>query len=217
MGITINARVADIYHGDAVHDFAAAHAWGLRAVIHKATQGAWVADPLYTGRRKAALAAGLLWGAYHFNTGQPIAAQCKQFLSHAEPDAATLVALDFEDNSASNMSLAQALQFLETIDAAVGRPCALYTGNRLKETITHASADQRKVLGARKLWLCEYGPVPRMTDANGTPLPWGAPYLWQYTDGSVGPTPHGVPGLQPHLDLNHYAGTDEELAATWSK
>jgi hypothetical protein len=58
--------VIDIYHGDAVQDFARVKAAGIIGVIHKASQGGAVVDRAYASRRKLALAAGLKWGAYHF-------------------------------------------------------------------------------------------------------------------------------------------------------
>lgn len=36
----INPKVIDLYHGDVVTSFEAAHAAGIRGVIHKATEGA---------------------------------------------------------------------------------------------------------------------------------------------------------------------------------
>ena len=95
--VRINPKVVDLYHGDGVTDFAAAYAFGIRGIIHKATQGTDIADPAYAARRKLAADAGLLWGAYHFNSGDDPALQAKHFLSVAEPDATTLLALDFED------------------------------------------------------------------------------------------------------------------------
>jgi lysozyme len=212
----LNPKVVDIYHGDAVTDFSKAHAFGIRGVIHKATQGVGITDPLYAPRRKAAADAGMLWGAYHFNTGESVAAQVKHFLAVAEPDVATLMALDLEDNRASNMSLAQARGFLEAVDAAIGRPAALYSGNRIKELIAHADAETRAFFGRHKLWLCQYAPAPKLTDFTGEPLPWAMYFLWQYTGDGSGPTPHDVPGIQRKMDINHYDGTDDELKAEWA-
>jgi GH25 family lysozyme M1 (1,4-beta-N-acetylmuramidase) len=218
----INPKVIDIYHLDANDarggdgaDFAKARAFGIRGVIHKATQGVGITDRLYAPRRKTAVDAGMLWGAYHFNTGESVAAQVKHFLAAAEPDAGTLMALDFEDG-ASNMSLAQARAFLEAIDAAIGRPAALYSGNRIKEQIAHADAETRAFFGKHKLWLCQYGPAPKLVDCNGEPLPWAKYFLWQYTGDGSGPTPHDVPGIGRRMDVNHYGGTDDELKAEWT-
>jgi lysozyme len=220
------ARVVDIYHGDVM--FAEAHrtdpigdylalgqagVWGL---IHKATQGVGVNDPAYAGRIRSARLGNLLTGAYHFNTGDTVQGQINHFFDAAHPDAQTLMALDFEDNRASQMTLAQAVQFLQLGDEKLGRPLWLYSGNRIKELIGNSSAEIRAVFSKRKLWLCEYGPAARMTDSLGHHLPWAQPSLWQFTGDGIGPLPHALPGiLTKGIDINTYAGTKEQLAADW--
>lgn len=199
--------VVDLYHGDPVKDFTAAYASGIRGIIHKATQGAGVADPLYAVRRQAAKDTGMLWGAYHFNTGDTVQAQVQHFLDVAEPDANTFMALDFEDNTHGNMTIDQARQFLELLDQSLGRPAAIYSGNRIKET----QPDADPFFGSHKLWLCEYGPVARL------PASWDKYFLWQFTGDGIGPQPHTVPGIQVNgLDINTFDGTPEELAAQWA-
>jgi len=192
--------VIDIYHGNVVHDFAALKASGVQGVIHKCTQGANYADPLYAARRKVAADAGLLWGAYTFNTGEPVAAQLEEFFSHAEPDAKTLMALDFEDNPHSEMSLDQARQFLELADVKLGRKLVIYSGNRAKDLL---GGQVDTFLGSHRLWLPQYGPVARV-QASWTAPPW----LWQYSE-------HGrLPGTDGDIDLNSYQGSN--LALEWA-
>jgi lysozyme len=220
------ARVVDIYHGDIlfsdVHrtdpigDFAALAQAGIYGLIHKATQGAGSTDPAYRARRTNARLGGLLTGAYHFNTGDTIPGQVNHFFDAVQPDASTLMALDFEDNRASQMTLAQAVQFLQLADEKLGRPLWVYSGNRIKELIGNASAEVRAVFAKRKFWLCEYGPVARMTDALGHPLPWAVPTLWQFTGDGIGPAPHTLPGIiTKGIDINCYAGTRDQLKADW--
>lgn len=192
-------NVIDIYHGNVVHDFAALKAAGIVGVIHKCTQGAGYVDKAYPVRRKQALAAGLLWGAYTFNTGENVAAQVKEFLSHAEPDAHTLLALDFEDNPKSNMTLSQARQFLTLADAQLGRKLVLYSGNRVKDLLG-GQADA--FLGSHRLWLAQYGPKAVVQRS------WKAPWLWQYSERGK------LPGTDGAVDLDFYAG--KQLAAEWA-
>jgi lysozyme len=191
--------VIDLYHGDIVTDFAALKAAGIVGVIHKCTQGAGYADPAYSPRRKMATDAGLLWGAYSFNTGETIAAQIAEFFSHAEPDANTLMALDFEDNPHSQMSLAQARQFLQVADARLGRKLLLYSGNRAKDLL---GGQVDAFLGGHRLWLPQYGPVAK------TQASWKAPWLWQYSETG------NLPGVNGAVDLNQYSGSN--LAAEWT-
>ena len=66
-------------------DFAAVAAFGVKGIIHKASQGVSIRDKKYGERRRDAVAAGLLWGAYHFATGDDADAQVKWFLECAQP------------------------------------------------------------------------------------------------------------------------------------
>ncbi len=194
-------NVIDIYHGNVVHDFAALKAAGILGVIHKATQGAKYVDPLYATRRKAAADAGLLWGAYCFNTAEPVAAQIDAFFSHAEPDANTLMALDFEDNPHSPMTLTQARDFLTRGDAKLGRKLVLYSGNRAKDLL---GSKIDAFLGSHRLWLPQYGPAAKVQKS------WSKQWLWQYSETGR------LPGTDGALDFNFYSGTPEQLKAEWA-
>lgn len=214
---TFTPMVVDISHHNPVSSFSMAHLSGILGVIHKATQGTGNTDPRYASRRPAAIGAGMLWGAYHFNSGQAIPTQVQHFLDAAKPDKDTLMALDFEDNRASQMSLDQARDFLDRLDKALGRKAWIYSGNRIKETIVHADAETRAFFGAHRFWLCQYGPVAKMVDANGHPLPWTKYDLWQYTGDGVGSLPHSVNGIPVNgLDLNRFDGKPEDLTKIWA-
>lgn len=194
-------NVLDIYHGNIIHDFAVLKAAGIVGVIHKCSQGAGIADPLYASRRKAATAAGLLWGAYSFDTGEPVAAQINEFFSHADPDPNTLMALDFEDNPHSQMSLQGCRDFLEQADAKFGRKLVLYSGNRIKDLL---GGQIDTFLGSHRLWLAQYGPVARVQAS------WTKQWLWQYAE--VG----RLPGTDGALDFDFYDGTADQLKMEWA-
>jgi lysozyme len=219
-------RVVDIYHGDVlasdvhggdpVRDFRTLGGQGIWGVIHKATQGVGVADKTYAPRMRCARAAGLLTGAYHFNTGDSIPGQVSHFFDVAQPDAQTMMALDFEDNRLSQMSLAQAVQFLQLADEKLGRPLWVYSGNRIKSLIVNQSAEIRQTFAKRHFWLCEYGPTVRMVDDNHHQLPWIQPTLWQFTGDGIGPQPHALAGIiTKGIDINSYAGTIDQLRHDW--
>ena len=194
-------NVIDIYHGNVIHDFYSLKAAGVVGVIHKATQGAYYADPMYEARRKAATDAGLLWGAYAFNTGQDVGVQVGAFLAHAQPDAQTLVALDFEDNPATNMTLDQAREWLNRCADALGRKPVLYSGNRVKDLL----GDNRdEFFGSHRLWLAQYGPVAKVQPS------WAKQWLWQYSETGR------LPGTDGAIDLNFHDGAPGDLAAEWA-
>ncbi len=91
---TLPARVVDMHHPITVQSWAKAANSGLWGVIHKATTGAsgkGSFDPKYKSRRKGAMAAGLLWGAYHYGTKAKVSDQVENFLRVARPNDETLV------------------------------------------------------------------------------------------------------------------------------
>lgn len=205
-------RVVDISHHNTVKDLGATAKAGIWGVIHKASQGRAYADPDYAARRTMAAAAGLLWGAYHFNTGDPVPAQVENFLNHAKPDDKTLLVLDYEDNRPSNMTIAQAVEFLRLIEQGAGRRAAIYSGNRLKETIGLLNKADQAYVVSHRLWLCQYGQKPRC------PSGFTSFWLWQYTGDGVGPEPHNVPGIAAGnggIDLNVFRGSREQLVSSW--
>lgn len=232
--MTSRIMFVDIYHGDTVVNITRARAFPLYGIIHKATQGAGYHDPLYATRRtmwkglpsitwhapdgKTQIDIPPLWGAYAFNTGESVRDQVANFLKYAQIDRWTLGAIDFEDHKQSEMSLAQLIEWTQRFADATGQLAKVYSGNRIKELITHATSDQRDWLARHDLWLCEYGSVARLTDVNGHPLPWEKYWAWQRDADGFGPDPHNVPGLAPDgIDQNAFDGTPEDLMETWVK
>ncbi len=203
--------VVDIYHGDGVVSFNEAYAAGLRGVIHKATTGASGADDAYARRRPLATRAGLLWGAYHWGTAAPVNDQVDNFLRVADPDSNTLVALDFERTAGDQMTIEGAREFLGLISQKLGRNAVLYSGNVVKSDL---GLKRDAFFAGHRLWLAQYGPEPI------TQRTWSSYWLWQYTDGNVGPGRKTVPGIpgnrQNFLDCDHFPGTVEELRAQWA-
>jgi lysozyme len=210
MSEPINFLVIDLSHHDPADNYAKVKAAGIVGVIYKATQGTGFQDPTYEKQRTAALKAGLKWGAYHFGDGSDVKLQVANFLGFAQIDPETLFCLDFEPNSSSQMSLAQAKDFITQIENGLSRTteCVLYSGNQIKEQL-----GSRKDVwwGARRLWLAQYGTSP-VVQAS-----WKTYWLWQYTDGTTGPKPHTVAGCDSGgVDCNSYVGTPEQLAAEWA-
>src|SRR5882672_4847766 len=104
--------VVDVSHWNTITDWTALASAGIGGVIHKVTEGTTYVDPTYAPRRQQALAAGLVWGGYHFlRPGDPVA-QANFFLANAKPDSHMLLAADHEDSGVSpdNLKL-----FLRTI------------------------------------------------------------------------------------------------------
>lgn len=203
-------RVTDISHHNTVRDLRAAAAAGIWGVIHKATQGTRYRDPTYVQRRQAVLDAGMLWGAYHFGDNSDPIAQVSNFLDYAKPAPDTLMCLDYEDHpSGRTMRPQQMVAFLREIERRTGQKAVLYSGNVIKENMLRLSAADQEYVASHLLWLCQYGPQPKL------PPRFTQSFLWQYTDGKVGPQPHTLAGITGEVDLNLFNGTREELAALW--
>lgn len=204
--------VVDISHYNTNVDFVKLKAAGILGVIHKASQGVGTCDPTYDEHRIGAVKAGLLWGAYHFGTGNDGVEQAVNFLEaiHADVGATinTLLALDFEPNPhGPSMTLEQARSFVAHVQGITGRWPGFYSGHYIKEVLGN---NYDLVLSNCWLWLAQYGPTAVL------PHNWPAWTLWQYTDGAIGPEPHEIPGVG-RFDRSLFNGTADELRAFWGK
>ena len=201
-------ELIDLSHDDATVDFNAAARAGIVGVIHKATEGVGDVDPLYATRAPLARNAGLLWGAYHFGTGHHDGGdQADFFLSTVGSSPETLLALDFEENpSGLSMSLEQAREFVTRVHDRTGRWPGLYAGHYLREQLGDGP---ESVLTNCWLWFAEYAATP-----SRMPPQWPSWTLWQYTDGTSGPTAHPAAGLEP-CDRDQFNGELAGLRQLW--
>jgi lysozyme len=212
--------VADMYHGNSVN-LTLLKQSSVIGIIHKCSQGVGARDQKYTARKEAAEAMGFLWGAYDFATGDDPVRTAKVFLTWAAPGPQTLLCLDYEDNSRSQMSADQAYAFLDTIMQATGRAPVIYGGNRLREHIPSQQAKWVDMAKHVRLWQCRYiglqpGDNTELFHAIKPVPPWTSNWLIQYTGDGSGPRPHQVPGVENGADLNAFAGTNDELRAQWA-
>ena len=201
----INRVAIDIYALSQVHDWAAIKAAGVQLVIHKASEGETWRDGAYAARRQEATAHGLLWAAYHFGNGRPVETQVKNFLEAAKIDDATRPILDWEQSS---MTPAMAREFLQRVGDATGQLPVLYSYSSFLAGQLGPKADP--VLGHYPLWIAAYADRQPVLQAS-----WSSFLLWQYTDGSAGPGPHTVPGVDGGLDCNHSPLSADEFRAAW--
>ncbi|MEI6201941.1 MAG: glycoside hydrolase family 25 protein [Enhydrobacter sp.] len=219
--------VIDISRGVNVSDFRRVKQSGILAIIHKASEGGDYADTACAARRPAAEAAGLLWGTYHYGTGQSSGAQqAAFFLANSRPGPKTLLALDLEaneNNPSNSMRLDQAEAFVRAVAEATGRLPVVYvhptwangdplpnSGLSLGARITPAS-----ILARCPLWVADYHDSPEL------PLAWADRgwKLWQYAaDESPSRPAYGattiVAGVS-HYDRNLFAGDANALHQFW--
>jgi lysozyme len=203
----VKPLVVDLSHWDTADDYNAVADSGIVGVIFKATEGQSYTDNTYVQQQHAAKYAGLLWGAYHFADSSDVRGQADNFLRFACPDPDELFCLDWEDNGGDTMSADDAKTWITMVETALDRPgeCVIYSGNTAKELIDGDDA----FFGSRRLWLCQYVTSPSVQES------WDTYWLWQYTDGASGPTPHTVDGIGA-CDINSYPGTASQLAGEWA-
>jgi lysozyme len=223
--------VIDLSHSTTVFDFSMARdRSNIMGVLHKASEGGDWRDPLYADRRSRAVAAGLLWGAYHFGTHQYSGAdQAQAFLAAAQPTSDTLVALDLELNEripANSMTIDQAEAFVTVIRSATGRFPLLYTHptwadgkpiGRSGRSLGGAIGPQ-SILAQCDLWLADYRSQPQLPSA------WAIKgwRFWQYAGesgkavGSTDSPARSVSGVD-RCDRNLFAGDAGELLRYWNQ
>jgi lysozyme len=196
--------VIDLSHFNEVTSFPAIKSAGIVGVIHKATQGTDDIDPTYGLRRERAREAGLWWGAYHFGVNASGSAQAQHFLSVVKPGPQDLLALDFEQNGADTMTIAQAEDFMTEVYDQTGRYPGFYSdalagsllGNAVSQTLANCW-----------FWRAQYGASPEV------PPTWPTWTMWQYTDS--GPLPGlGGSGL---CDRDRFNGSPQGLARLWGR
>jgi lysozyme len=220
--------VIDISRSVTVSDFRQVRQSGILGVIHKASEGGDYADEACSARRPQAEAAGLLWGTYHFGTGQFSGEQqAAFFLAASRPGPRTLLALDLEanDNNPSNsMTLDQAEAFVRAVAAATGRLPVVYVhpvwanGDPLPGSGLSFGAriTPESILARCALWVSDYHDSPEV------PLAWAATgwRLWQYAgDESAGRPAYNqttiVQGVS-HCDRNLFNGDATALRRFWA-
>jgi lysozyme len=207
--------VIDLSAHTAVSDFRLVRASNILAVIHKASEGDFYADPACAARRPQAEAAGLLWGTYHFGKGDsPGAQQAAFYLESTQPGPKTLLALDFEPNEgdpSNSMTLEQAEAFVEAVGSATGRLPLVY----VHPTWANGRIMPDSILARCGLWVVDYHDSPEIPRAWATSK-WR---LWQYaSDNYAGRRARGhtrvVQGLD-RCDRNLFNGDVAALHRFW--
>jgi lysozyme len=220
--------VIDISRSVTVSDFRRVRQSGILGVIHKASEGGDYADTACAARRPQAEAAGLLWGTYHYGTGQMSGAQqAAFFLSLSRPGPRTLLALDLEaneNNPSNSMRLDQAEAFVRAVADATGRLPIVYvhptwangeplpnSGLSFGGRITPDS-----ILARCGLWVADYHDSPEV------PFAWTASgwRLWQYAgdESASRPAYNQITIVQgvSHCDRNLFNGDSAALGRFWS-
>jgi lysozyme len=219
-----NAVLNLSHYDEMAPDFTRMKREGIVGVIHEAMYPPNTPDARYAARQAAAVAAGHLWGAYHFGNGSDPVRQADAFLNFVERhgrgiSAGVLLVLDFETNThypGGTMNVKQAAAFVERVKARTGVYPGFYSNeNRLKVAARELEADpqSRDILKRCWLWVANYHYKPAACN------PWGGWSLWQYTGDGVCDLPRGsYPkscGNIPNAERNIFDGSEASLAQFW--
>ncbi len=207
----LNAFV-DLSHRDTQVDLAAARCAGLVGVLHKATQGVSFVDPTFADRARQARSLGLLLGAYHFCTGEPVEQQLDHFLGTLATVGAEGVVpcIDWEPNplpAQGTLSLAQLVALVDGFHQRTGVYPVLYGGYWMLSALSAGEPLGR--IGQCPLWQAFYSSAfGWLSDV------WERWTLLQYTDGTLGPEPHEFPGIGK-VDRDTFNGTLSDAQSFW--
>jgi GH25 family lysozyme M1 (1,4-beta-N-acetylmuramidase) len=222
--------VIDINHGDNVQDtpgplagLERVKASGIAFLIHKATEGLTFADPRYKARRAAwmngipvqvtdvtgeVLQITPRFAAYHFFHGEDPEAEARFFLETARLQPGDDAVIDWEAVPGSGYvpTADEADRFCNVVEAALGFPIIVYSGNAAKEQIQ--GNDPR--FARRRLWLAQYSRTFSIQES------WTHPWLWQNNGGQRGGN-NSIPGMDGNCDNSTVASpmTVKDLVETW--
>ncbi|MBA3476415.1 MAG: glycoside hydrolase family 25 protein [Actinobacteria bacterium] len=163
---------------------------GFEFAFLKATEGRTFDDERFAFNRAAATAAGLVVGGYHFARpdNNSAASEAAHFLRVCQVKPGELLpVLDWEH---SPPTAAWALEFLRTVEAAIGTPPIVYSfPDFLRQTGSHDA------LSRYSLWYASYGPNDGNEHPASPPSPLKAA-IHQFTSRGR------VPGISGDVDLN---------------
>jgi GH25 family lysozyme M1 (1,4-beta-N-acetylmuramidase) len=196
----------DVSHHQNAIDWTQVAASGVRFAIAKATEGTAYIDPLFSTNRAEAMAAGIVFGAYHFARPDlhPFDAipEADHFVDTAQLAPGNIVpVLDLErSGDLTPAALTDwVLQWLGEVTARTGVRPMVYTspiGWRDRMADTTAIADA----GYTMLWIAHWNVASPTLPAND----WQGNgwKIWQYSNCGA------VPGIDGCVDLDFLNGSD---------
>ncbi|MFN3973065.1 MAG: GH25 family lysozyme [Gemmobacter sp.] len=191
----------DISRWQGAVDWPTARANGVNFAFLKATEGGDLVDPLYDTNRRAARAAGVPVGAYHFwYHCRPAAEQARWFIRHV-PRGGLPPVLDMEwtpfsptcrTRPPAEQVRAEARIFLDILERHYGQRPLIYS------PVDFYRDNEMWKLGAYEFWLRSVAGHPQDVFAGRH---WT---FWQYSGTGL------VPGIAGKVDLNVFEGSPAE-------
>lgn len=194
--------VIDVSHYNGHINFSKLKNYGIQAVIIKATEGLAWTDTMFASNISMAKTNGILFGAYHFGTGDDATKQANHFLSIARD--VPLKVLDFElSPSGESMTPVQAEEFVNVVESNDNKCPIIYADYSHIEKLSALSSLQSRC----KLWIAEYKyeALPQLPTNS-----WSNWCMWQYTDKGI------VDGVIGKVDRSYFNGEYEDLKELFS-
>ena len=205
-------RGIDISHHQGSPDFRRVKSAGIRFVMLKATEGVDYVDPCFHANIRAAAAAGIPVGAYHFLRATPLEQQVTDFLAAIKPYKVACLAIDVENPTkngkvipeVSNLGKAgitdRIIAIYQAIRAA-GYTCPVYVYSNPSWFGTYVDKARCQAAGL-KIWLAWWtSATPENTDRSSICD------IWQYGKGTVD-------GISGPVDVD--VAYHDFAAPTWS-
>ena len=171
-------------------------------MIHKATEGTGWSDPTCARHKPQALAAGLWWVRITSVLTKTVQRRRNTFCSIVKPGPQDLLALDFEENPSSQMTIAQAEQFVTEVYNQTGRYPGFYSDSLAGSLL---GGNQDSILANCWFWRAEYS----VSSPPSVPPTWPAWTMWQYTESG------SVPGIGGACDRDMFNGSIAGLSNLW--
>jgi len=197
----------DVSRWQGAIDWREARANGVNFAFLKATEGGDILDPAFRDNWRAARAAGVATGAYHFwYHCRPGREQARWFIRHVPKAAGALPpVLDIEWTPFSPTCAGrrpaeeirrEAAAFLRAVEAHYGQAAIIYTTPDFWE-----EAEMWRLPGRHEFWL-------RSVTAHPSEKYGGQGWtFWQYTGTGL------VPGIGGRTDINVFRGSADSWAA----
>lgn len=186
----VRAQGIDVSNNQGHVDFAKVRKAGYRFVIIKATEGVGYIDPFFHDNVRAAKAAGLKVGAYHFLRPQPGRAgrdEADEFFAQLrKAGLGRGDLLPVVDVEVTKLGPLQTRNYVGSFIAQIAR----LTGSKPLLYTYPAFMTWRETFGC-KLWIAHYGVA-----APQVPLPWTGYTIWQHSSTA------SVPGVRGNCDVN---------------
>ncbi|MFT6632855.1 MAG: GH25 family lysozyme M1 (1,4-beta-N-acetylmuramidase) [Bacteriovoracaceae bacterium] len=206
--------VIDAYEGNSIDWEKMKTDQKVVGVIHRSSDGLRV-DKKYFERKEKALKNGYLWGAYHLGRPGRVIEQARLLLDMTNEDDNTILILDLEATSSSNMmNIDEAVEFMNYVYTESGKIPVIYANHSVTKSLNQ-KLSSNILFKQAPLWYARF----RSSIPDFPVGIWNDYFLWQFSSEinckRTGSCLYNVPGTTSYMDINVYAGPKSKLRREW--